>query len=133
MTGCVAAYASWSAREQHALDALRSRPVLADPRTLVAERTAEVLALRERARRSLTHSLDRAADNLDHHRARARALSPLATLERGYAVLQDDAGHVLTSVVGLEPGRDVRVRVSDGRVLATTTGTEPTTPSEETA
>ncbi len=121
------------AREQHALDALRSRPVLADPRTLVAERTAEVLALRERARRSLNHSLDRAADNLDHHRARARALSPLATLERGYAVLQDEAGHVLTTVVGLEPGREVRVRVSDGRVLATTTGTEPTTPPEETA
>lgn len=120
------------AREQQALDALRSRPALADPRTLVDERSTEVLALRERARRSLTHSLDRAADNLDHHRARARALSPLATLQRGYAVLQDDAGHVLTSVAGVEPGHDVSVRVADGRILATTTGTEPANPSEET-
>jgi len=112
------------AREQQALDSLRSRPVLADPRTLVIARSEEVVALRERARRSLGHALDRATDNLDHQRARARSLSPLATLERGYAVLQDDAGHVIASVAGVEAGRAVSVRVADGRVLATTTGTE---------
>ena len=33
-------------------------------------------------------------DDLGHQRARARALSPLATLQRGYAVLQDADGHV---------------------------------------
>ena len=46
----------------------------------------EVDELRDRARRSLRHRLDRAADDLDHQRARVRALSPLATLRRGYAV-----------------------------------------------
>jgi len=40
-------------------------------------------------------------------------------------VLQDDDGHVLTSVVGIEPGQGVSVRVVDGRVLATTTSTRP--------
>lgn len=119
------------AREQSALDALRSRPVLADPRTLVAERQHEVVALRDRARRSLGHALDRAADNLDHQRARARALSPLATLQRGYAVLQDDAGHVVTSVDAVAPGQPVSVRVADGRVLATTTETEKTPGNDE--
>jgi exodeoxyribonuclease VII large subunit len=119
------------AREQATLDALRSRPVLADPRTLVADRQHEVVALRDRARRSLGHALDRAADNLDHQRARARALSPLATLQRGYAVLQDDAGHVVTSVEGVTPGQPVSVRVADGRVLATTTKTEKTETTEE--
>jgi exodeoxyribonuclease VII large subunit len=119
------------AREQQALDSLRSRPVLADPRTLVAERSDEVVALRARARRSLGHALERATDNLDHQRARARSLSPLATLERGYAVLQDDAGHVISSVAGVEAGRAVSVRVTDGRVLATTTGTEKSETKEE--
>ena len=37
----------------------------------------------ERARRTLGHALDRAADDIAHQRARARALSPLATLRRG--------------------------------------------------
>jgi exodeoxyribonuclease VII large subunit len=118
------------AREQQGLDALRSRPVLADPRTLVAERASEVSDLRDRSRRSLRHLLDRAADNLDHQRARVRSLSPLATLERGYAVLQDAAGQVVTSVAAVDAGTAVSIRVADGRVHATTTGTEHD-PTEE--
>ncbi len=111
-------------REQQGLDALRSRPVLADPRTLVDERASEVADLRARSRRSLRHVLDRAVDHLDHQRARVRALSPLATLERGYAVLQDDGGQVVTSVAGVVAGAAVSIRVVDGRVHATTTRTE---------
>jgi exodeoxyribonuclease VII large subunit len=109
---------SFLAREQAGLDALRSRPALADPRTLVDERTAELAALLARARRTVGHSLDRAVDDIGHHRARARALSPLATLERGYAVLQASDGTVLTSVDDASAGDRVSVRVADGRVHA---------------
>ncbi|WP_338088805.1 exodeoxyribonuclease VII large subunit [Nocardioides daphniae] len=112
-------------REQHTLDALRSRPALADPRTLLDARADEVAALRDRARRTLSHRLDRAADDVDHHRARARALSPLATLQRGYAVVQDGDGHVVTSVTALPAGSALTVRLADGRVHATSTDTEP--------
>jgi exodeoxyribonuclease VII large subunit len=113
----------WVAREQAGLDALRSRPVLGDPRLLLDERAEEVRGLRERARRTLSHRVDRASDDIGHHRARARALSPLATLERGYAVLQDAGGHVVTSVAAVEPETTISVRVADGRVHAVTTGT----------
>jgi exodeoxyribonuclease VII large subunit len=116
--------AGWLAREQAGLDALRSRPVLADPRTLLDARAEEVERLRDRARRTLSHRLDRAADEIDHQRARARALSPLATLRRGYAVLQDADGHVLTSVADVAARQKVSVRVADGRIHATTTKTE---------
>ena len=111
-------------REQERLDQLRSRPVMADPRTLLGARADEVDQLLERARRTLGHRLDRAADDIGHQRARARALSPLATLQRGYAVLQDADGHVVTSVAATSAGASVSIRVADGRVLATTTGTE---------
>ena len=124
------------AREQAGLDALRSRPALADPRTLVAARVEEVALLRDRARRCLRHGLDRAADDVAHQRARARGLSPLETLRRGYAVLQDAEGHVVSTVAGLGPDQDVTVRVSDGRVHATTTRVEQApldTPPAETS
>jgi exodeoxyribonuclease VII large subunit len=114
----------WLARERAGLDALRSRPVLGDPRGLLDTRAAELSELRDRARRSLGHRLDRAHDDITHQRARARALSPLATLERGYAVLQDAHGHVVTSVSGVAADSRISVRVADGRVRATTTGTE---------
>lgn len=118
------ALAGWVAREQAGLDALRSRPALADPRSLLDEQLAEVRRDRDRARRALGHALDRAADDVGHQRARARALSPLATLRRGYAVLQDADGHVLTSVADVAAKQRISVRVADGRVHATTTRTE---------
>ena len=117
--------AGWLAREQAGLDALRSRPVLADPRG--AARRARRRGPRAAATApaaTLGHRLDRADDDIAHQRARARALSPLATLERGYAVLQDAEGHVLTSVAGRAGASRISVRVADGRVHATTTRTE---------
>ena len=52
----------------------------------------EVAELRDRARRTLGHGSTAPRDDIDHQRARVRALSPLATLQRGYAVLQDADG-----------------------------------------
>lgn len=105
--------------EQQRLDLLRSRPALAAPTSLLDDRSAEIRAILDRARRCVSNSLDRAADDIRHQRARARSLSPLATLERGYAVLQDAAGHVVTGVADVAPGADVTIRVADGRIAAT--------------
>jgi exodeoxyribonuclease VII large subunit len=109
-------------RETRALADLRSRPALADPRSLVVARSAEVGDLRDRGRRCLDHALARAFDDITHQRARARALSPLATLERGYAVVQDERGVVVRSVGEVEIDARLRIRVTDGRIAATTTG-----------
>ena len=113
--------------ELNALAALRSRPSLADPGSLLDGRHAEVLSLRDRGRLTVRHRLDRAEDDIGHQRLRARALSPLATLRRGYAVLQDADGHVLSSVTAAAPGDRVSARVADGRVYAEVTATDPTT------
>jgi exodeoxyribonuclease VII large subunit len=48
------------------------------------------------------------------------ALSPLATLGRGYSVAQDEDGRLLRSVRQFEAGRAFRLRVSDGKVKAET-------------
>ena len=108
-------------RELHQLAALRSRPSLADPRAGLADRLAEVATLREGGRRAFGLRLDRGADDLVHQLARIRALSPLATLRRGYAVLSDAEGNALSSVATLEPGDALHVRVADGRIGATAT------------
>jgi len=113
------------AHEQAALDALRSRPAMADPRSMVDARLEEIRLLREHARRTLGHALDRAGDQLEAQRHRARALSPLEILRRGYAVLQDAEGHVISSIDQTSPDDTVTIRVTDGRVLAVTTGVRP--------
>jgi exodeoxyribonuclease VII large subunit len=118
------ALTGWLERERTLLATLRARPAMSDPGSLISSRADEVDALRERARRTTVHRLDRAVDEIAHHRARARALSPRATLERGYAVLQGEDGHVLTSVTDVAKGAAVSVRVADGRVHAQVTTTE---------
>jgi exodeoxyribonuclease VII large subunit len=118
------ALTGWLERERTLLATLRARPAMADPGSLISSRADEVEALRERARRTTVHRLDRAVDEITHHRARARALSPRATLQRGYAVLQGEHGHVLTSVADVAKGAAVSVRVADGRVHAQVTTTE---------
>jgi exodeoxyribonuclease VII large subunit len=120
------------AREQAGLDGIRSRPSMADPRSLLDARAVEVTLLVEQARRHIGHRLDRAHDDIGHQLARARALSPLATLRRGYAVLQTEDGTVVTSVAQVGTGQPVAIRVADGRVHATTTHTDAlTTPDAE--
>jgi exodeoxyribonuclease VII large subunit len=101
------------------LDQTRQRPVLADPGVLVSARADEVLALRERSRRSLEQRLVRAADDVAHVRARVRTLSPAATLERGYAVVQGDDGAVVRVADDVPSGSGLRVRVADGELHAT--------------
>ncbi|RYJ00826.1 MAG: hypothetical protein EON52_22790, partial [Actinomycetales bacterium] len=101
-------------REQNGLTALRSRPVLAQPTTLVDTQQHRIDEQLARARRVVSHRLDREADAVGHHLARVRALSPLATLERGYAVAQTPEGHVITSATDAPP--EFTVRLAHGLV-----------------
>jgi exodeoxyribonuclease VII large subunit len=109
----------WVEQQLHHLESLRARPSLADPRGGLADRARDVDELRDRTRRCLTHQLDRAHSDLSHQLARVRGLSPLATLRRGYAVLQDDGGHVVTRVDQTKTGAELQARVSDGRIAVT--------------
>ncbi|MFG1848874.1 exodeoxyribonuclease VII large subunit [Micromonospora sp. WMMD712] len=109
-------------REAHRLDGLRSRPVLARPQVMVEQRAADVTALRQRAGRTLHHRLGAAQDELRHTLARLRALSPAATLERGYAIVQRADGHVVRSAGEVGSGDALRVRLAEGELAATVDG-----------
>jgi len=106
-------------REQHRLDAVRSRPVLARPELMVEHRQVEVTSLWERGARTLDHRLTSAAGDLSHTLARLRALSPAATLRRGYAIVQAPDGTVVRTPRDVAPGDPLRVRLAEGEIAAT--------------
>lgn len=108
--------------EQHRLEALRRRPVLADPEGLLDALGRQLDDARHRAHRAVAGRLDRAADQVSHLRTQVRALSPLATLERGYAVVQDADGRVLVDPAQVAPGEALRVRLAGGGLDATVGG-----------
>jgi len=118
----------WVDRERRALDALRSRPVLARPLAPLDDRARDVAALRGRADRAVLGVLTAAEDRARSTAARLTTLGPAATLARGYAVVQRvDAGRpgpVLRSVADAPAGSALRVRVADGAVAVSVTGGE---------
>jgi len=74
------------------------------------------------ARRVLDRAIARAVP-LRRQRAvsaqrRLAALSPLAVLGRGYAIVEGANGHIRASVATLEAGERVRIRMRDGRAGA---------------
>ena len=101
-------------REERGLAHALARPVMERPHRMVDEREAEVAALTDRSRRVLRHLLDRADSELAHTRARVVALSPAATLERGYAVLQRPDGTVVRSPEDVTAAEELRARVAEG-------------------
>ncbi|WP_326555506.1 exodeoxyribonuclease VII large subunit [Micromonospora sp. NBC_01813] len=112
-------------REAHRLEMVRSRPVLARPQVLLDGRAGEVDALRDRATRCLTHRLTAGTAELGHTLARLRALSPAATLDRGYAIVQDAAGRVVRSPDGVAGGDPLRLRLAGGDLAAVAADGEP--------
>jgi exodeoxyribonuclease VII large subunit len=100
--------------ERRHLVAIRSRPVMADPTAMLRARREELEALTRRARHRVMASVHRASDQVEHLRAQVRTLSPLSTLERGYAVVQHADGHVVMDQAEVEVEELLRVRVARG-------------------
>ncbi|MCX4660358.1 exodeoxyribonuclease VII large subunit [Streptomyces uncialis] len=101
-------------REERGLAHALARPVMRDPHKMVDDRAEQLTALVDRSRRTLGHLLDRASSELTHTHARVVALSPAATLQRGYAVLQRDDGHVVRAPADAPDGARLRARVAEG-------------------
>ncbi len=102
--------------EQHRLDALRTRPAVADPSAVLTAWSGSIDAARERARRATLACVSDARTDIARLAARVTALSPQATLERGYAVLQREDGHAVRDPAEVEPGDAVTARVAAGRI-----------------
>ena len=99
-------------RLQHAhAQLLAQHPRLRLP--LLARRLAEQ---DQRLRRALALTLERDRTALRHAMRALHAVSPLATLERGYAIVFDAAGSVLRSAAAVSPGDRLRVRLADGEL-----------------
>lgn len=112
------------ARERERLGWLARRLELNHPRTAVAQRAARLGELEARLARALKGDLAAAAARLSAAARTLNAVSPLATLERGYTIVARADGRVVRRARDLAPGDDVRARTGDGHFRATVTAVE---------
>jgi len=82
----------------------------------------KIVNLMQRSFASMNSRLIRSAEELTHTLARIRTLSPQATLDRGYAVVQRADESIVRSAKSLTAGEKLRLRLAEGVALATATG-----------
>jgi exodeoxyribonuclease VII large subunit len=68
----------------------------------------------DRLRRAPALAVERKRARLEHAAGRLRALSPRATLERGYAIVRTDE-EIVRSATAVSPGDAIDVEVAEGR------------------
>ena len=107
---------------------LHERLLLRAPLAQIAQRRQACSDEVERAANGLAHRLARHREQLAARRLQLAALSPTATLARGYGIVSlatdrlDQTGRAIRSTSELGPGQEIEIRLLDGAVDATTTG-----------
>ena len=70
---------------------------------------------------AMQRRLQAARERFERSLRTLNAVSPLATLDRGYAIVTDDGSHVVTDASSLMPGSSIEARLARGSVRATVT------------
>ena len=113
------------ARETDRLEAVRTRPALARPETMLESRSQDLARLTARADELAARVVEVGGQRLGHLRQTLRALSPQSTLDRGYAVVQAEGGSVLRAADAARPGDRLLVTVASGSLDASVVAVRP--------
>jgi exodeoxyribonuclease VII large subunit len=104
--------------ERRNLAELRARNLRAIANALAVNKL-KLHELRNRLTQQVTHRIDAELATVTHLRAQIRALSPAATLERGYAIVQSVKGEIIRDQAQIAVDQEVQIRVSVGEFAAT--------------
>jgi exodeoxyribonuclease VII large subunit len=108
--------------EQSRLEAMLTRPSISDPRGVLAALGVVIEDLRERADRAARAWLAREEADVVARRGQVAALSPQATLDRGYAVVQRTDGSIVREAALVAAGEPLIARVAAGTLHVVTEG-----------
>ena len=101
------------------LSQIVSRPALANPFSFIEQKQNDLAQVFNDIFGSVKVYLDQESSVLAGKAGVLRSLSPQGTLDRGYAVVRDTAGHVLTDPAKVKPGTKLSVRLAAGELEAT--------------
>jgi len=101
-------------QRQRQVDDLAAAVLRHDPRQDLAQARERLQALSTRTDRSIERTLRRATVRTGALDARLNALSPLAVLDRGYALVLDNAGGLVRSAAQVAVGDTLTTRLADG-------------------
>jgi len=108
-----------------ALDWLSRRLVQTSPTAMLERSRTRLAGLNQRLITAVRGAVAGVSHRLELAMRGLHSVSPLATLERGYAIVEEaTTGKVLLSPSDVSPGDDIRARLAHGELIATVKSTE---------
>jgi exodeoxyribonuclease VII large subunit len=105
---------------RHQLELVLARPALAHPSALIDQRLEANEQKRESIYRLIKNKVALDFAELSGMKTTLKALSPQGTLERGFAIVRNASGQVISSTKKVKPQELITIRFADGATEATT-------------
>lgn len=99
---------------------IRMHPMLKDPHAYLQTRGEELTRAISDLRDRMDYRLEKQASLLNADSSLLRSLSPQSTLDRGYSVVRNAAGEVITDPKDAPTGLELTVTLAKGEIKATT-------------
>lgn len=96
------------------------RQIMREPELIISTRRDVIKELAARSHRSMSSALALGREEISGLRTQVRTLSPQATLDRGYCVVQTSDGSIVRKAGELKSGQRLRLRLAQGEVGAIT-------------
>ena len=103
---------------QNNTQALSSELMRQSPALSVQRSVGQLATLRQRLGSSARDALSDVTHRIALLGRALNSVSPLATLDRGYAIVLDESGKALTDASEVKSGDDIRARLSKGELVA---------------
>jgi exodeoxyribonuclease VII large subunit len=102
---------------------LAGRAALVSPANRLGQQLLRLDGLEQQLNRAMRLALDSRRKKLLPLTRTLNAVSPLATLDRGYAIVSAEGGEILRNAADVKPGTLIDARLAHGRIRARVEGT----------
>ncbi|MFC1602241.1 exodeoxyribonuclease VII large subunit [Pseudomonadota bacterium] len=100
------------------LDSLTARLKNLTPAHRLAQFKLQHASLNKRLYQQMHHQLNHCGVQLNHLSQQLHTVSPLATLGRGYAIVQQHpSGEIIRSAAAIKPGTQIKAKLAEGSLL----------------
>jgi len=100
------------------LNQLTARLKVLTPAHRLAQFKLQHASLNKRLQQQMNHQLTQSQQQLSHTSQQLHTISPLATLGRGYAIVQKHpSGEIIRHAATVEPGTKIKAKLAEGALL----------------
>jgi len=110
--------------KRHTLSNLSGRPFFKNPQAQYDVFLKTIQSTQERLSLATRNLVERKNISLTHLGEKLKALNPKNIIKRGYSVLSDEKGQIITSSKKVSNGQKIRTMLDDGTICSIVTGKE---------